>query len=63
MEVSAAVSAAVRAHLLEGRPDHLHQYGVREVAHDVLEDLAVGDEAEGAEEDDDGDRVADVRHR
>ena len=49
--------------LLERRTHHLHERRVGEVAHDVLEDLAVGDEAEGTEDDHDRHGVADVRHR
>ena len=46
-----------------GLAHHLHQSRVGEVADDVLEDVAIGDEAERSEEDDNGDGVADVRHR
>lgn len=37
--------------LLERGAHHLHQLRVREVVHDMLEDVAVGDEAERAEDD------------
>ena len=40
---------------------HFHHLGVVEVVDDVLEDVAVGDEAERAEDDDDGDLLPDVQ--
>ena len=42
--------------------DHLHECWVGEVANDVLEDVSIGNKAEGAEDDHDRDRVPDVRH-
>ena len=40
---------------------HLHHLRVVEVVDDVLEDVAVGHEAERAEHDDDGNLLPDVR--